>query len=101
MVWSGPVDALAQQNLGSVRKVNRGLVLLPLEGDVVYVFVPAEKNGIADGSCRSTHYTRLITWILRGLDCRKETMPIVVMATVGTVKETLVNGWEERDSIDI
>src|SRR5712691_4014853 len=101
MIWSGPVEAFAHQNLRSVRKVIRRLLLLPLEGNVVYVFVPAEKNGIADGSCRSTHYTRLITRILRGLDCRKEAVPIVVMATVGTVQETLVNGRGKWDSIDI
>src|SRR2546423_1027606 len=92
MIWSGPVEALAHQNLRSVRKVIRRLLLLPLKGDVVYMFVPAEKNGIADGSCRSTHYTRLIPWILRCLDCRKEAVSIVVKATVGTVEPTLEYG---------
>src|SRR5436305_5876682 len=92
MLWSDTVEPLAHLDLWSVRKVIRRLVLLPLEGDVVYVFVPAKKNGITDGSCRSTHYTTLITWILRCPDSRKETVPIVVMAPVGTVKPMLEYG---------
>src|SRR5207248_5938895 len=85
MFWGSTVEPFANQNPWSICKIVRHLGLLPGEGDVIYMFVPAEEYGIADGSSRFTHYAGYIIGrasILRVVDISQEDMPRVVMVTV-------------------
>ena len=76
-------EHLANQARWRIRKIVRELLLLPQEGEVIDMFVPAEKDRITNGGDRSIHDARhIVGEVLRVVGIGQKDVPKIVMVPI-------------------